>query len=119
MLGLQRVKLEDSVFNQKYAVFSTDQTEARYLLTPSFMERLLNSSALFAPFNNNLRGKTLIECSFFDNKFLIAIPCYNNLFNVSQLFKPMHTDCIKVMLMQFRLIFGIIEELKLHQDIGM
>ena len=35
------VKLEDPRFNQQFRVYSSDQIEARYLLTPSLMERLM------------------------------------------------------------------------------
>lgn len=35
------IKLEDPRFNDKFRVFSRDQVEARYLLTPRLMERLL------------------------------------------------------------------------------
>lgn len=35
------VKLEDPRFNQQFRVFSSDQIEARYLLTPRLMERLM------------------------------------------------------------------------------
>ena len=40
----ERVKLEDPEFEDKFEVYSTDQVEARYLLTPGFMERILNFS---------------------------------------------------------------------------
>lgn len=36
------VKLEDPRFNQQFKVYSSDQVEARYLLTPRMMERLLD-----------------------------------------------------------------------------
>ncbi|MFN4354018.1 DUF3137 domain-containing protein [Parvibaculum sp.] len=37
-----RVRLEDAAFESSFEVFSSDQTSARYLLTPRFMERLLD-----------------------------------------------------------------------------
>ncbi len=37
----ERVKLEDPEFERHFEVYGTDQVEARYLLTPSFMEALL------------------------------------------------------------------------------
>lgn len=36
------VKLEDPRFSQQFKVYSSDQVEARYLLTPRMMERLLD-----------------------------------------------------------------------------
>ncbi len=39
--GLQRVRLEDPRFEDRYEVYSNDQVGARALLTPAVMERLL------------------------------------------------------------------------------
>ena len=43
---LQRVRLEDPTFEARYEVYSTDQIEARALLTPAFMERFTALAAL-------------------------------------------------------------------------
>ena len=42
--GTERVRLEDPRFEERFEVFSGDQVEARYLLTPAFMERLARLS---------------------------------------------------------------------------
>jgi hypothetical protein len=39
--SLEVVRLDDMEFEQRYEVYSTDQIEARALLTPAFMERFL------------------------------------------------------------------------------
>jgi hypothetical protein len=39
--GLEEVELEDPEFMEYFEVFSTDQVEARYILSPSMMQRLL------------------------------------------------------------------------------
>ena len=38
---LEKVSLEDIVFNKKFKIRSNDQIEARYILTPEMMEKLL------------------------------------------------------------------------------
>jgi hypothetical protein len=43
----QRVKLEDPVFEKAFEVYSTDQVEARFILTPDFMERLIGLERTF------------------------------------------------------------------------
>lgn len=43
----ERVTLEDPVFEKQFQVYSSDQVEARYLLTPSFMQRLLDIRDVF------------------------------------------------------------------------
>ena len=45
--GLERVTLEDPEFNNLYEIFSDNQVEARYILTPSFMQRLKNIEDVF------------------------------------------------------------------------
>lgn len=61
----ERVRLEDPVFERKFEVYSTDQIEARYLLTPTFMERM--TSLRKTNFGN-------IEAAFHKDKFLLALP---------------------------------------------
>ena len=39
--GLQNVEMEDPDFERAFEVYTTDQVEARYLLTPDIMERIL------------------------------------------------------------------------------
>lgn len=39
--GLERVRLEDPRFEERYQVYSTDQVEARAFLTPAIMERVM------------------------------------------------------------------------------
>lgn len=52
----QNVKLEDPVFEREWEVYATDQIEARYILTPALMERMLEIKRRFG-------GKS-IEFSF-------------------------------------------------------
>lgn len=50
--GLMPVRLEDPVFNEIYGVFGSDQIEARAVLTPAVMQRLLvmsDGKAFFPP----------------------------------------------------------------------
>jgi hypothetical protein len=43
-LHLEEVKLENLEFMEEFEVYTTDQIKARYILTPSFMNRLLDFS---------------------------------------------------------------------------
>lgn len=43
---LQRVVLEDADFNRLFVVYGTDQVEARYVLTPNLMRRLVKYATL-------------------------------------------------------------------------
>lgn len=63
--GLQRIALEDPEFESKFEVFANDQIESRYLLTTSFMERLLRMQSEFKCEN--------LTASFADGHLLILL----------------------------------------------
>ena len=106
---LEAVRLEDPVFEKKFEVYSTDQIEARYLLTTSFMQRLLDMSALF----DNAR----IECSLYENQVLLKIPSKENKFETSSIFKPAtFEEDIHMILEEMGLIFKMIDILKLQEE---
>ena len=78
----KEIKLEDLAFAKKYNVYSRDEIEARYLVTPAFMERLKNIKTAF---------KTeQIRCSFYKGSLMIAISSPKNLFEVGNLFNPIN-----------------------------
>lgn len=108
----EQIHLEDPVFESKFDVYSDDQVEARYLLTTSFMERLVRLSQIF--------DNSAIQCSFFENKLLITIPQNKNMFEVGSLFvSTFHTEWISILLEEIHLVLETIEELKLNQNIGL
>lgn len=62
---LAKVGLEDPHFEKIFEVFGSDQVEARAILTPSFMQQLVDLEAAFA--GNHIR------CAFTDGDLMIAI----------------------------------------------
>ncbi|MGE0755267.1 MAG: DUF3137 domain-containing protein [Alphaproteobacteria bacterium] len=109
---LENVKLEDPVFEKQFECYASDQVEARYLLTTSFMERLLQLSELF--------GSKAIQCSFYDNRLLLMISSKENRFETGSIFEPAtFVDDINTILREMQLIFQIIDILKLHQRTGL
>ena len=103
------VSLEDVVFSKKWKVYASDQIEARYILTPAFMERILRVKKLF-------KGKN-IEFSFFDKKILIAIHTYRNMFETTSLLRStLSYKRIKNVIEQFYSIFSIIDLLDLDDN---
>lgn len=100
------VRLEDVVFSEKWEVYANDQINARYILTPALMERLLEIKSMF-------RGEN-VEFSFFDNKLLISLPCAN-MFETTSLFSStLKYNKIRKFVSEFYCIFSIIEILKLE-----
>jgi len=59
----QRARLESPEFEKRFEVYTTDQVEARYLLTPAFMERLIQLDRFF---------KGNLEFAFDNARFLFA-----------------------------------------------
>lgn len=64
-LNLEPVILEDPKFCRDYNVYSSDQIEARYLITPSLMERFRKLKVAFKT--------TDIACAFLKNKVIFAL----------------------------------------------
>ena len=62
---MQRVNLGDARLEKAFEVYATDQVEARELIHPVFMERLLVLEAA-------LKGKSL-RCAFVDGLLLVAV----------------------------------------------
>lgn len=62
---LQRVGLSDARLERAFEVYSDDQVEARYLIHPVFMERLLELETSF-------KGQQL-RCAFIDGDLIIAV----------------------------------------------
>ena len=62
--SVEKIHLENNVFEQAFDVFSTDQILARTILTPLMMEQLLS---LLDVFRLNAKASSL-ECEFNDNK---------------------------------------------------
>lgn len=78
---LERVGLVDPTFERAFEVWGTDQVEARYLLHPVMMERLI-------ALETALRGKR-IRCAFEGGDLLIAVEG-GNLFEPGDMFKPLN-----------------------------
>ncbi|HXQ17903.1 MAG TPA: DUF3137 domain-containing protein [Caulobacteraceae bacterium] len=78
--GLQSVGLEDAVFNKAFAVFASDQVEAREILTPAFMQQLVDLEAAYAGGH--------IRCAFAQSELLIALEGPNR-FEVGNMFSTL------------------------------
>lgn len=77
---MKRVRLVDPVFEKMFEVYGTDQVEARYLLSPDFMQRLVDLEHCFKGSN--------IRFGFIENQLLIAIDTRMRL-GAGSMFKPL------------------------------
>ena len=136
------VKLESVDLIKNYEVYSTDQIEARYLLTPSFIERMLSVVELFNKVRTKQSDAANIErnndferqCEGFCVGFIggyiyIFIPNEENLFDVSfdiplfgadkQNFTLLNESKYYDIYNQLSAILGIIDYLKLDKNLGL
>lgn len=105
---LQRVTLEDPVFENSFEVYSNDQVEARYLLSTSFMERLLALQSHY--------GGVAVQASFYDNNLLLMIPSQHNHFETSSIYRRVDFRSeAKTVIREMQGIFQIVEILKLYE----
>lgn len=103
--GLQHVSLEDPDFEKGFNVFSSDQVEARYMLTPDVMQHLKELQALFdAP----------IDCSFTGSDAFISIELNRKLFEPPPPNRsPISSREVHVFLNQMHHILSIIDLLNI------
>ena len=99
----ERVRLEDPLFEKAFEVFSTDQIEARFILTPDFMERLIHLEKTF-------KGRKL-RCAFSGGEMLVCVEG-KNLFEPGSMHRPM-TDLARVreILDDFSAVFLLIDSM--------
>lgn len=104
-IAKQYVCLEDVCFNKQWKVLTSNQIEARYVLTPVLMEKIKDIKKLF-------KGK-YIDFSFFGNSLIFVIHTKKNMFETTSLFKPaLNYKDIKDVVSQFYSIFSVIDILE-------
>ena len=124
---LEQVILEDVEFNNNYNIYSDNQVESRFLLTPTFMERLKNIQATFLVlsvnfvFNNGYLYLFLNGSSACTNMTLEDNNADNNgFFEVGSIDKTLLDK--KIYLKLFRelvSIFSLINYFKLNEKTGL
>ncbi len=100
----QKVKLEDIEFDNEFTVLSTDQVEARYILTTNLMQRILDYKK---------KTKKGIAFSFVENRLYCAIPEYLDLFEPA-LFEPFDFGFIKNTYDPLKLYTDLVDDLHLN-----
>ena len=106
-----KIKLEDVKFDKLFNVFSDDEIEARYLITTTFMERLLNLKTTFKSKN--------VKCAFINNQVFFALSTKKNLFEFGNLFKPLNNIENIEFFREFFSILDLIEYFKFNEKTGL
>lgn len=102
------VKLEDPEFEKYFAVYGDDQIEARYVLSPSLMQRILDYKKAR---NSN------IQLSFISNKVYVAIPYAKNLFEPPIFSTLLDFKTVKNYYNDFQMAKGIVLDLNLDSNV--
>ena len=108
---LRHTILEDLNFEKKFDVYTNDEVEARYLITPSFMERLNNMKTVFEACS--------VSCAFYENYLLIGLNTCD-LFSIGNLNVPLD-DANQYFKMYDEIlsIMKLIDHFKLDQKTGL
>lgn len=111
-LIIDKVQLESYDLCKDYDVYSLDQIEARYLLTPSFVQRFLSLKDVF--------DTNDIKCSFFGDEIMFAISMDDNLFEIGALYKSlMDSSAIQKFYNELSSIYDMIDYFKLDEKTGL
>jgi len=102
------VKLENPEFEKRFAVFSTNQTEARYILTPTMMEAMVN-------IQNKVGRK--FHFSFIGNRVYCGVSFNKSLFEPRIMQSGVRLADVEFMYRIFSLIELLIHEMNLNTRI--
>ncbi len=102
------VELENASFSKTFITHSTDQVEARYILTPAMMDKICELDS---------KCRYTISLSFINTRLYIAFPLTENYFEppiYKSLLKP---SCMERDISVIRFMYGIVKELDLNTRI--
>lgn len=102
------VKLEDPRFNALFTAYGSDQVEARYILTPSFMERIM---ALRNHFGCG------IHLSFTGSRVYVAVPMGFDAFELRMGRRLDEPEAVSVLFFELLRIIDIVDDLDLNTRI--
>lgn len=98
----KKVLLEGIPFLRKWRVYTDDQVEARYILTPVLMEKMLKIKKLF--------HGNFIDFSFFGHNLLIAVHTHKDLFETTSFFRSaLRYRKVREVVNQLYSIFSVVD----------
>lgn len=102
------VELENDGFNKNFVTYSTDQVEARYVLTPAMMERINDL---------NQRSAYTVSLSFINSSMYIAFPLDKNYFEAPVYKTLLRPDLLDDDMSVLGFMYDIVHELDLNTRI--
>ncbi|HEY9203149.1 MAG TPA: DUF3137 domain-containing protein, partial [Sulfurimonas sp.] len=102
------VKMDDPEFEKEFVVYSTDQVEARYILSNSLMKKLLAFQQ---------KSSHQVHISFVGSHIYMAISYNKDLFEPSVFRSLLDYKVAMEYVKTLHLAIGVVEELKLNQKL--
>ena len=102
------VKLEDPEFEKEFVVYSTDQIEARYILSPALMRRILELKR---------RLKVPVHIGFVNSNLYMALSIKKNMFEPRIMRSILDFEMVRDYLEDIILAVGIVEDMNLNTRI--
>ncbi|PWS32784.1 DUF3137 domain-containing protein [Pedobacter paludis] len=102
------VQLENTAFCKEFITYANDQVEARYILTPAMMERILEL---------NSRAKYTLTMSFISSRMYIGFPLDRNYFEAPIFKTLLNPDLLNEDISTINFMYDIIRELDLNTRI--
>jgi hypothetical protein len=105
---LKLVKLEDPQFEHEFVVYSQDQVEARYILSTSLMERIVEFKT---------RTRKDISLSFVGSKVFVAVPHAEDMFEPRLFRTLLDFEAIRQYFEDLNVGVEVVEDLNLNTRI--
>lgn len=102
------IKMDDPKFEKEFVVYSTDQVEARYILSHSLMKKLLHFKH---------KSKHPLHISFAQNHIHMAIDYDEDLFEPAIFSSLLDYKVAMAYVQTLHLAIGIVQELKLNEKL--
>jgi hypothetical protein len=102
------VKLEDPEFEKEFVVYGTDQVEARYILSPALMRRILEFKR---------RLKVPVHIGFVNSNLYMALSIKKNMFEPRIMRSILDFEMVREYLEDVILAVGIVEDMNLNTRI--
>ena len=107
----EKEQMDDVFFSKEFRVFADDKVEARYLLTPAFMQRLRELKEKFA-------GKMGVSAAFMDDKLYLFLNGAKNKFETTLFSPPPSLGDAGGIKKEISELLSIIDELNLNPDLS-
>lgn len=102
------IKMDNIAFEKEFVVYGSDQIEARYILSHTLMQKLLEYKQ---------RSKYPLYISFVGGKIYMAIAYYNDMFEPSVFHSLLEYKIAIQYIQTLHLALSIVEELQLNQKL--